>query len=210
MDNKAFFKMNYGLYIVSTKYGEQDAGCVINTAIQVTAEPKRLMIAINKENYTTSLIEKSGLFTVVAFTQDADMDLIGKFGFQTSKDVNKFEGFKYETDENGIKYITEKTAARFTCKVFSKLDVGTHYLFVGDVTNAQILSDDEPMTYAYYHKVKKGGTPPKASSFNEEKNEENTMGFRCSVCGYIHKSDTLPEDFVCPICKQPASVFKKI
>ncbi len=210
MDNKAFFKMNYGLYIVSTKYGEQDAGCVINTATQVTAEPKRLMIAINKENHTTSLIEKSGLFTVVAFTQNADMDLIGKFGFQTSKDVNKFEGFKYETDENGIKYITEKTAARFTCKVFSKIDVGTHYLFVGDVTNAQILSDDEPMTYAYYHKVKKGGTPPKASSFNEEKNEENAMGFRCSVCGYVHNSDTLPEDFVCPICKQPASVFKKI
>ena len=214
MDNKAFFKMSYGLYIVSSAFEGKDAGCVINTATQVTSEPKRMMVAVNKENYTTEIIEKSGLFTVVAFTEEADMELIGKFGFNSSKDTDKFSQFKYETDENGVKYISEKTAAIFSCRVVNKLDVGTHYLFIGDVTNAEVLSSDEPMTYTYYHKVKKGLTPPKASSYMAEQmpTEETSKKtiWKCSICGYEYEGEELPEGYVCPICGQPASVFVKL
>lgn len=205
IDLKAFFHMSYGLYLISSRDGDTVAGCTVNTLAQVTAEPVRMTVAVNKDNYTAEVIRRSGLFTGVALAQSATMELIGAFGFHSSRDYDKFGPFRTAEDENGVPYVAEQTVARFSCKVIDQVDLGTHILFVGEVLSAERLGDGEPMTYAYYHKVKNGVTPPKASTYQPEAGAKK--GFRCTVCGYILEADTLPADFICPICKQGADKF---
>ena len=165
MDMTAFFTMSSGLYVVSSTDGELRAGCVINTATQVAAEPPRIMVAVHKDNVTTGVIGRSGAFALTALDQTSDMPYIGNFGFRTSDSYDKFE--KYETRETalGCPYSPEHACAVFSCKVVDTVDVGTHLLFIGDVVDAERLSDAEPLTYAYYHAVLKGKTPPKAASY---------------------------------------------
>lgn len=207
MDNKAFQKMSYGLYLISSKEGEKAGGCVVNTLMQATSSPLQVSVTINKENYTTELIQKSGRFAGAALTQEASMELIGAFGFQSSKEKNKFEGFQTQTDEAGIPYVSEQVAACFSCKVKQTMDAGTHIIFLAEVENAVLIDDKtEPMTYSYYHKVKNGVTPPKASSFIPEEKK----GFRCKVCGYVLQAESVPDDFVCPICKQGKDKLEKL
>lgn len=210
MDPKALFKLSYGLYILSSRSEERDCGCIINTLTQVTAEPPRLSVAVNKQNFTAGAIARSGVFTAVALAEQADMELIGAFGFQSSAQADKFKGFPIARDENGVAYVTRSAAARFSCRVVGSLDVGTHLIFVGELTGAEVLSQDPVMTYAYYHAVVKGGTPKNAPSYQEPEKQEGAKGYRCSVCGYRLESDLLPPDFVCPICGQPASRFVKL
>lgn len=208
VDMQSFFSMSYGLYLLSTSYQGTAAGCVVNTLAQITVEPAQITVVSHKDNYTTQLIQKSGYFTGVVLAQDATMDLIGKFGFCSSREVDKFAPFATKTDENGVPYVCEQVVARYSCKVVTTIDAGTHIIFVGEVTTAETVDKDAlPMTYAYYHQVKKGKTPPKASSY---KPEEAKKGFRCKVCGYVLESDTLPPDFVCPICKKGADFFEEI
>ena len=208
MDLQAFYKLTYGLYIVSSFKGEKPAGCIINTAVQVTADPVQLAVTVNKKNYTAEAIQQSGYFTVAALTQNADMDLIGTFGFHSSRDTEKFENFRCKRDENGVLYVLNHTAARFSCKVVQTVDLGTHIMFIGEATGAETLSDEPLMTYEYYHKVKKGGTPKNAPSYKREQEAiPAKKGFRCTVCGYILEADELPADFKCPICGQGADRF---
>ena len=167
MDKKAFYKLTYGLYIVSTRFEDKDCGCVVNTLAQVTSEPPRMSVAINKDNFTEPMIEKSGLYAAVALTQDADIRLIGNFGFKSSRDIDKFAAYPFARDENGIAYVTQSVAARYSLKLVDKLDLGTHVMLIGDVLDAEVLSDAEPMTYAYYHLVKKGFTPKNAPSYQK-------------------------------------------
>lgn len=206
MDNKAFFKMSYGLYLISSKSKENAGGCVVNTLIQVTSNPLQMTVTINKDNYTTSLIQESRYFTGVALAESATMDLIGEFGFKSSKDTDKFAGFETRTDENGIPYVGEQTVARFSCKVKETMDVGTHIIFLGEVTNAEVLDTEDAMTYTYYHKVKNGVTPPKASSYIAEEKK----GYRCKICGYVLEADVVPDDFECPICGQGKDQMVKL
>lgn len=165
MDMTAFFKMSYGLYVVSAEADGRKAGCVINTATQVTAEPPRLMVAVHKDNVTTDVISRAGAFTVTAIDMTADMPFIGNFGFRTSANYDKFEKYGCETSAVGSPYLPEHACALFACRVVETVDVGTHLLFIGDVVDAQKLSDEEPLTYGYYHSTLKGKTPPKASSY---------------------------------------------
>ena len=213
MDLKAFYKLSYGLYIVSSNLDGKQCGCIVNTVVQVTAEPVQLAVTVNKDNYTKKAIEKSGSFTAVALTQSADMNLIGTFGFKCSADMDKFEGLQTETDEQGIAYVTQNAAARFSCKVLQQVDLGTHVMFIGEVLAAEILSDEDVMTYAYYQTVKKGGTPKSAPSYKGEAAQPEApvkKGFRCSICGYILEADTLPADYVCPICGKSAEFFTSL
>ena len=218
MDLTALFKASYGLYVVSSKNADgKECGCVINTFTQVTAEPVQAIIAIHKDNVTTGAILESGLFAVTPFTQQADMKLIGRFGFRSSRDIEKFDGVASSVDQNGIQYLTECTAACYSCRVVNKIDVGTHYLFVASIENAEILSSDEVMTYAYYHAVKKGLTPPKASSYQPKQAskpaapvEGKKKTFRCDVCGYTVEADNLPADYVCPVCKKGREHFVEV
>lgn len=214
MDMQAFFKLSYGLYVVSARSGEKDYGCVVNTLQQVTAQPPKLSVAVNKNSVTAKAILDSGHFCGVALTEKADLPLIGAFGFQNSEAVDKFSPFSTARDKNNVRYLTEKVAARYSCAVTDTLDLGTHLLIVGQVEEAEILSGDPVMTYDYYHRVVKGGTPPTAPSYKgEAKADPAPAGggrWRCKVCGYIYEGESLPADFVCPICKKPADQFEKI
>lgn len=165
MDLTALFKMTYGLYVVSAEADGQKAGCIINTATQVTAEPPRMMVAVHKDNVTTGVIAKAGAFTVTALDMTADMPYIGNFGFRSSAGYDKFEKYGCETSEVGSPYSPEHACALYACRIVDTVDAGTHLLFIGDVVDARKLSDAEPLTYAYYHAVLKGKTPPKASSY---------------------------------------------
>ena len=207
MNNKAFFKLSYGLYVVSSSCDGKDSACIANTFVQVTSEPARVCITLNKNNYTTSLIENSCVYNVGVLLDDIDMDVIRRFGFQSGKDVNKFDGIDYEVDCQNIKQITEGIAASFSVKVISMTDVGTHIMFVGDVIDCKVINEGEVLTYANYHNKNNGTTPKNASSYQADTSKH---GWRCTVCGFILEADELPEDFICPVCKQPSSVFEKI
>ena len=212
MDLQAFFKLSYGLYVISARSGEKNYGCVVNTLQQVTAEPPMLSVAVNKNSVTAKAILDSGRFCGTVLTKTADLQLIGTFGFKNSEAVDKFASFSTRSDEYQIPYLVEHTAARYSCKVTDTLDLGTHILIVGEVTETEILSDEPVMTYDYYHRVVKGGTPPTAPSYkgNLAKKPEKKAQWRCKICGYIYDGDPLPADFVCPICGQGADQFEKI
>lgn len=211
MDQKAFYRLSSGLYLLSSTSGGKDSGCIVNTVLQVTSQPAQLSVTVNKDNFTQQIIAESGVFSAVALNEQADMGLIGEFGFKTSREVDKFDSFPTKRDGNGVPYVAQKGAARFSCKVVGSLDVGTHVIFVGQVQEAEVLEGD-PMTYAYYQQVKKGGTPKNAPSYKapEAEGGEGKRGYRCKVCGYILESDTIPEGFVCPICGQGPDKLEKL
>ena len=222
IDTKAFRSLSCGVYIVSAKSGEKAAGCIINTFLQVTSKPARVSIAINKENYTTGVILDSGRFEVAVLAESASMELIGRFGFRTSAELDKFAETGHAFDEAGVPYVSEHVVAHFGARVIDKVDVGTHYVIVGEVECAEVLSAEQPMTYAYYHQVKGGKTPPKASSFEASADDPPAQeaetapvaapryGWRCMICGYVVEMDELPDDFTCPMCGMGRDMFERV
>lgn len=209
MDKKALYQISSGLYLVSSKESDHRAGCIINTLMQVTSSPVQVTITVNKENDTTNTILKSRVFSVTMLTQNVDMNIIASFGFQSSKDVDKFGTREVFTDELGNPYIKEGMNARLACKVVKEVDLGSHILFVGEVVEGEVLSSEESMTYAYYQKEKKGTSPKNAPTYQEPEKSKKTR-WRCKICGYIYEGEELPADFRCPICGRPASDFEKI
>jgi len=200
MDKKAMYHLTYGLFILTAKEADKDNGCIVNTVSQVTTEPNRIVVAVNKKNYTHDMIMRTGVFNVSILTENSKFDTYKHWGFQSGADVDKTEAITYQRAENGVIYIAEQTNAYLSAKVVSATDLGTHTLFLADVTDGAVLSEDQSVTYAYYQKNIK--TAPAAS--------EKKKGFICTVCGYIYEGDILPDDFVCPWCKHPASDFKRI
>ena len=202
MNKEAMYKLSYGLFVLTAKEGKKDNGCIINTAIQAASVPNQLSICINKANATHDMIVNTGEFTVSVISQAADFELFKHFGFQSGKEVNKFEGYeKAKRSENGIYYVTEGTNGYISGSVVNQVDLGSHTMFIADVTDAEVLDDADSATYAYYQENIK----PKP-----EAKEEKKSGYRCVICGYIYEGDELPEDFVCPICKHGAADFEKI
>lgn len=200
MNNKAMYKLGYGLYVLTAK-DEKDNGCIINTAIQVTTTPNRISITVNKQNYTHDMIQKTGVFNLSVISEEADFSLFQHFGFQSGRDVDKMKDFENKAQaENGLYYITKGTNAYLSGKVIQSIDLGTHTMFIADVTDGDVLSDAASVTYDYYQKSIK----PKPEKKPEVK------GYRCTICGYIYEGDVLPEDFICPICKHGAADFEKI
>ena len=169
MDEKALYKITYGLYVVSAQAEGQRSGCVVNTLQQVTAEPVRLAVTVNKDSLTCQLIQKAGRFAAVALDQRADMMAIGRFGFRTGRDMDKFEGIPFRVDAAGLHYPTATACAHYSCKVEQTVDLGTHLLFVGLAEESEILTEDEPLTYSYYRNVIKGLTPKGAPSYQAKK-----------------------------------------
>lgn len=220
IDKKAFYSLSYGLYLITTKADEFAAGCVCNTFQQVTSEPMQVSVALNKQNATTETIQRAGRFAASVLAQDATMELIGKFGFHSSNDIDKFADCKSGIDAQGIPYVAEQAVARFSAHVVNEVDLGTHVLFIAEIDEAESLEAGEPMTYAYYHLVKGGKTPPKASSYlgaddaapaQAAKGAGKTrIAWRCTICGHVEYVDELPDDFECPICGMGKEVFEKI
>ena len=187
MDKTAFFTMTSGLYVVSAAAGDHKAGCVVNTAVQVTSSPARISVAVNKENFTAGVIADAGAFAVTVIDQTADMIYIGNFGFRTSANFDKFERYEERQTALGMPYVPEHATALFSCRLVKTIDVGTHLLFVGEVEDAQKLSDETPLTYDYYHKVLKGKTPPRhprISSRDRDKAASSKIGpHALGTCG---------------------------
>lgn len=202
MDTKAMFKLGYGLYILTSRSEDKDNGCIINTVAQVTSKPNRISITVNKDNFTHDMIVKEGIFNVSVLTTDASFGVFQRFGFQTGRDCNKFDGYsEVKRAVNGVLYCMEGTNAYISAKVMNQIDLGTHTMFIADVTDCEVLSDAASVTYDYYQKNIK--PQPKEK-------EDTVTGYRCSICGYIYEGDELPADFVCPLCKHGAEVFEPI
>ena len=200
MNSKAMYNLTYGLFVLTAKDGDKDNGCIVNTVSQVTTEPNRICVAVNKLNFTHDMIRKTGEFNVSILTEGSRFDTYKHFGFQSGKDIDKFESIEFSRAANGISYIAKETNAFLSAKVVSETDLGTHTLFLADVTDGEVLSSDPSVTYAFYQKNIK--QKPGNNVTNAPK-----KGFICTVCGYIYEGDTLPSDFICPWCKHDASYF---
>lgn len=194
------YRLSYGLFVVTAKEGQKDNGCITNTVMQVTSSPNRISLAVNKENYTHDMILNTGKFNVSVISEQASFELFRHFGFQSGRDVEKFDGFQNASRSgNGLYFITEGTNAMISAKVIQSVDLGTHTLFLADVEDGEVLSEVPSATYAYYQEHIK----PKP-----EKKQKG--GWRCRICGYIYEGEELPADFICPICKHGAEDFEKI
>ena len=204
VDPKTMQKFSYGLFVLSAQADGKDNGCIINTAAQLTSSPNRINIAVNKANHTHDMIMATGMFNISFLSEKTSFDTFKRFGFQSGRDTDKFEGFESSVarSANGLLYVTEGTNAFMSAKVVDSYDYGSHTLFVAEVTEAQILNTDPSVTYAYYFDHIKPKPQPKI--------EEEKHGYVCKICGYVYEGDTLPDDFICPLCKHGDDDFEKI
>lgn len=200
MDNKAMFNLSYGLFILTAKDGEKDNGCIVNTVGQVTSQPNRISLAVNKANYTHDMILKTKEFNVSVLAENSKFETYRHWGFQSGRNTDKLESISFKRSANGLVYIADETNAFLSAKVVSTLDLGTHTLFIADVTDGEVLSQVPSATYSFYQ----NNIKPKPASTEKRK------GFICTVCGYIYEGETLPDDFICPVCKHPASDFRPL
>lgn len=204
MNDKTMHKLSYGLFVLTAQENGRDNGCIINTGIQLTSNPQRISIAVNKSNYTHDMIMNTKNFTLSIISEDASFDLFKRFGFQSGKDVDKFEGFTdCKRGYNDANIITKGTNGYIAAWVDQTIDLGTHTLFLALVTDMEILSDVPSATYSYYQNHIKPKPQPK-------KETTGKTIWCCSVCGYEYEGEELPADFTCPVCKHPASDFVKV
>lgn len=205
MNNEALWKTTYGLYVLTTRLGEKDNGCIINVAQQVTDNPLQFIITVNKKNLTHGMICASKQFNLNLLTEQAPMKIFEHFGFQSGADVDKFAHCEVKMRaSNGVLYIPKYTNAYISAEVVNTLDLGTHSLFVARVTEAVRLNDDPSLTYAYYRENIK----PKPQM--PESNGNGKTIWVCQTCGYVYEGEEIPADFICPWCKHAANDFIKI
>ena len=202
MNELVMQKLSYGLFVLTAKEGEKDNGCIINTVTQVANKPNRISISVNKANYTHDMILRTGEFNVSILSKDAKFEVFKHFGFQSGRDVDKMADLTFSRAANGIAYIEDMCNAFISGKVISSIDVGSHTLFIADVTDGEVYSDTPSATYAYYFSNIKPKPQPNPA--------EKKKGWICTICGYIYEGEVLPPDFICPVCKHPASDFKRL
>lgn len=206
MADKAFETLSYGIYIASSAFEGKDAGCVINSFQQATSSfPQKFLVTLNKYNFTREIAEKSGLITVSVLSEDTPKELINEFGFKSSRVIDKFSKFQTERDSNGVLYVKDSTLATVSLKIVGQMDLGSHIVFAGEVTGSQSLQEGKPLTAAAYQTLMNGPVAQNAPIFRTLK-----TSYRCTVCGYVYKDDTLPPDYRCPICGAPAEKFVEI
>ncbi|MBE7024673.1 MAG: MBL fold metallo-hydrolase [Ruminococcaceae bacterium] len=198
-DLSALFKIGYGLYVVTSHDGKKDNGLIVNSVSQLTSNPNRVAVTINKENYSHHVIEKTGKMNLCCLSQDAPFRIFETFGFKSGRTADKFADMEVLRADNGLAFLPRYINSFMSLSVEQYMDLGTHGMFVCSVTEARVISDTETMTYTYYHKNVK----PKPKT-------EGKKGFVCKICGYVYEGDTLPEDFTCPLCKHGASDFAPI
>ena len=202
MNTKALFQIPYGMYLLSVRENDFDNACIINTLSQVTDSPSRISVCVNKTTLTHDMLLRTGVLTVSMLAVNAPFTLFERFGFQSGKNTNKFQGFgSVIRSQNGLLRLTDHSNAFVCGKVCQSLDLGSHTVFIADLTDAGILSEAPTMTYTDYHTRVK---PQRVSA------ETQTAGYRCRICGYVFEGDTLPEDFVCPICRHGADDFEQL
>ena len=227
MNLKALYDLSYGLYVVASKKQEKLNAQIANTVVQVTSEPPTIAVCINKQNLTHEFITQSKVFAASVLSQDTPLFFVGHFGFKSGRDIDKLAGINYRIGETGAPVITDNTLAYLEAKVIQAVDVGTHTIFVAELVGADVLREGEPMTYAYYHRVKRGTTPKTAPSYIEERKEAapKMAKYQCTVCGYIYDPELgdpdggikpgtpfeeIPDDWVCPVCGASKDQFEKM
>ena len=205
IDKTTLFKLSYGLFVLSAKWGEKDAGCIVNTVTQITDSPLRISVAVNKQNFTHDAILNTGKLNVSILSEKTPFSVFENFGFRSSRDFDKFIA-EDPVSNSGIRYIKDFANGLISAEVKQVLDFGTHSVFVAEVTEALTLSDEPSVTYAYYHKNIKPAP---------EKKADGGKVWVCKICGYVYDEkaegvpfEELPEDWVCPLCKHPKSDFE--
>jgi flavin reductase (DIM6/NTAB) family NADH-FMN oxidoreductase RutF/rubredoxin len=232
MNKGALQKCSYGVYVISTQYEGKLNGQIANTACQITSEPPTISVSLNKDNLTHDLITKSRVFSVSILSEEAPMQFIGRFGFKSGRDTDKFDGISYRLGTTSAPIVLDYVTSYAECELISSMDVGTHTIFVGRVIDAEMVSEGKPMTYEYYHQVKGGKSPKTAPTYvaadesekKNEKEETKMASYRCLVCGYVYDPaegdstagiaagtafEDLPDSWVCPVCGAPKSEFEK-
>jgi flavin reductase (DIM6/NTAB) family NADH-FMN oxidoreductase RutF len=197
-DKTALFKIEYGLYVVTSNDGKKDNGLIVNTVTQLTDTPFRVAVNINKANYSHEVIKATKKMNVNILSQDTTFDVIKKYGFVSGRDANKFEGEEVERSSNGLVILPNHVNAVLSLEVESYVDLDTHGMFICKVIEAKKLNNNPTLTYNYYQ------------SNVKPKPEEKKKGYVCKVCGYVYEGDELPDDFICPLCKHGASDFEKL
>lgn len=227
IDNKAFYKLSYGLYIVSSISDGKLNAQIANSVFQITSDPAMVAVSINKQNLTHEYIQKSKLIGVSALSVETPMDQVARFGFRSGRDTNKFEGISYKLGKSGVPIIEDSTASYFELQVEKEVDVFTHTIFICKVLNAELLKDIDSMTYQYYQDIKRGKISKTPVSQNENKTEpiNDTPKYKCKVCGYIYDPsvgdpdsgilpgtpfENIPDSWGCPICRVNKDNFEKM
>ncbi len=198
-DLSALFNIGYGLYVVTCNDGKKDNGLIVNTVTQVTNTPNKIAVTINKENYSHHIIKQTGKMNINVLNIDAPFAVFEKFGFASGRNVDKFADCEPLRSDNGLVFLPRHINSFMSLKVDQYVDLDTHGMFICEITEARVLSDKETMTYSYYYENVK----PKPQT-------DGKKGFVCKVCGYIYEGDTLPEDYICPLCKHGAADFEEI
>lgn len=229
MNKKALHKISYGMYIICSKKDKMINGQIANSVFQVTAEPPTIAVSINKQNLTHEYIDQSRVFTMSVLCEKTPMKYIGTFGYKSGRDVDKFKDAKYKIGKTGAPIVLDHSLAFAEAEVLEKIGVGTHTIFIAKIIDADILTEDRCMTYAYYHLVKGGKSPKNAPTYIKDekidkKEEKNMDKYVCDVCGYVYNPEEgdpdngiepgtafedIPEDWVCPVCGAPKSEFSK-
>ena len=227
MNLKALHRLGYGLYVVCSRKKDKFNGQIANTVFQVCSEPPVIAVTINKNNLTHEFITESGVFTASILSRDTPLSFIGHFGFKSGREIDKLKGINYKIGETQAPLVTDNTIAYLEAKVMQQVAVVTHTIFIGELIGADILREGEPMTYAYYHQVKRGTIPKAAPSYiGKEKETATKMAkYKCTVCGYVYDPELgdpdgnikpgtpfegLPDDWVCPVCGASKSEFERI
>ena len=212
MDNKVLRNLSYGVYVVTTKDNLKNVGCIANSVMQITSSPSVIAVSINHDNYTNKCIKEKNTFAVSILKEDSNPNIIGEFGFKSSKDVNKFENIDYKIEEDMP--VINDSCGYFICKVINAIETSTHTVFLGEIIKMDGYSDSNPMTYKYYHEKLKGTSPKNAPTYQEtieiKKEEKNIKKWKCKICGYVYEGENVPLDYICPICGQPHTEFYEI
>lgn len=223
MNREALFKLSYGLFVIAAKTEEKENGCIINTVMQVTDEPLQLAVTVNKLNYTHDMLVKSRTASLSVLSVSTTFDTIRQFGFKSGKEYDKFVDVPVGYTKQGLPYLKKGCCAWFDCKITDIFDLGTHSLFLMEILEDDVLSTEEPLTYAEYHKSVKPAPDKILRSVSEESRskdsgvrkendgkKEKIIGWRCVICGYVYEGEELPADFICPWCKHGIADFEKI
>lgn len=213
MDKKVLRNLSYGVYVVTSRDKDKNVGCIANSIMQVTSNPSVIAVSINHDNYTNKVIKENNKFGVSILKETTDAKIIGTFGYKSSKDIDKFDGIKFK--EILEIPVLENTCGYMVCKVIDTMETSTHTIFLGEVIEADDYSTENAMTYKYYHENLKGSSPKNAPTYEETitsqvDKESKKRKWRCSICGYIHEADELPDDFKCPICGVGKEYFELV
>lgn len=196
---KALYNISYGLYVITSNDGKKDNGMIGNTVFQITNSPAKVVVGINKANYSHDVIKETGIMNVNCLSVDAPFSVFERFGFQSGRDTDKSASETPGRTENGLAVLTQYANAVLSLKVESYIDMDSHGMFICTVTEEKVMSDKESMTYTYYQ-----------DNVKPKRKEEKKKGFVCKICGYVYEGETLPPDFVCPLCKHGAEDFEPL